>query len=457
MSLNQHEKRDEDIEQTPVESPVDEYSRFSSGRKVLMTVIISWTGLLSPMASTSVLSAIPNVAATYNVSGSMIGLSNALYLVFMALSPCFWGPWCQTLGRRISCLASTFIFLGVSVGTALSPNIAAFMVFRMLTAFVGTAILVIGPAIIRDLYRPLERATGIAWFYTGTLVGPTIGPLLAGAIVTYTTWRVIFWLQTGLAAISLIAIFFLLPETLSEDAPRPLKGLTRRQKVKVFFTMTNPWRIITPFKRPSLIVTAIASGALVWNQYGLLTPIRYVLNPRFHLETPLQSGLLYLAPGVGYILGTFGGGRWADYVARKWYERRGEVFVPEDRLYAAVPFLGIVIPICMLIYGWSVDKAFGGLALPIVFMFLQGVSQLFCFPSLNTYCLDVVPDRSAELIAGNFFIRYIFGAVASATAIPAAESIGVGWFSTISALLLVVGATGIFIAARWGRVKSTEP
>ncbi|KAL4789577.1 major facilitator superfamily domain-containing protein [Aspergillus venezuelensis] len=457
MSLNKHEKRDGDIEQTPIESPVDEYSRFSSGRKVLMTVIISWTGLLSPMASTSVLSAIPNVAATYNVSGSVIGLSNALYLVFMALSPCFWGPWCQTLGRRISCLASTFIFLGVSIGTALSPNIVAFMVFRMLTAFVGTAILVIGPAIIRDLYRPLERATGIAWFYTGTLVGPTIGPLLAGAIVTYTTWRVIFWLQTGLAAVSLIAIFFLLPETLSEDAPRPLKGLTRGQKVKVFFTMTNPWRIITPFKRPSLIVTAIASGALVWNQYGLLTPIRYVLNPSFHLETPLQSGLLYLAPGVGYILGTFGGGRWADFVARKWYERRGEVFVPEDRLYAAVPFLGIVIPICMLIYGWSVDKAFGGLALPIIFMFLQGVSQLFCFPSLNTYCLDVVPDRSAELIAGNFFIRYIFGAVASATAIPAAESIGVGWFSTISALLLVVGATGIFIAARCGRVKSAEP
>ncbi|KAL4945265.1 hypothetical protein BDV06DRAFT_45348 [Aspergillus oleicola] len=456
MNLNQHEKRDGDIEQTPVESPLDEYSRFSSGRKVLMTVIISWTGLLSPMASTSVLSAIPNVAATYDVSGSVIGLSNALYLVFMALSPCFWGPWCQTLGRRMSCLASTFIFLGVSIGTALSPNIAAFMVFRMATAFVGTAVLVIGPAIIRDLYPPLERATGIAWFYTGTLVGPTIGPLLAGAIVTYTTWRVIFWLQTGVAAVSLVAIFFLLPETLSENAPRPLKGLSRGQKVKVFFTMTNPWRIITPFKRPSLVVTAIASGALVWNQYGLLTPIRYVLNPRFNLETPLQSGLLYLAPGVGYILGTFVGGRWADFIARKWFERRDGVFVPEDRLYAAVPFLGIVIPICMLIYGWSVDKAFGGLALPIVFMFLQGVSQLFCFPSLNTYCLDVVPDRSAELIAGNFFIRYIFGAVASATAIPAAESIGVGWFSTISALLLVVGATGIFVAARSGRNKSTE-
>ncbi|KAL2833163.1 major facilitator superfamily domain-containing protein [Aspergillus pseudoustus] len=431
----------------------DEYSRFSSRRKIFMVVILAWTGLLSPISSTSVLSAIPNVAETYNVSGSMIGLSNALYLVFMALSPCFWGPWCQTLGRRLSCLTSLTIYLGCSIGTALSPNIAAFMVFRMLTAFVGTAVLIIGPVAIRDLYAPLERATAIGWFYTGTLVGQCLGPLLAGAIVTYTTWRVIFWLQTGLGAISLLGVFFGLPETLHPSKPRPLWGLSRTNKLKVLITMTNPWRVITPFKYSSLLVTAFASGALVWNQYGLFTPIRYVLNPRFNLDSPLQSGLLFLAPGIGYIVGTFGGGRWADYVARRYYARRGGVFVAEDRLYAAVPFMLLVIPFCMLIYGWSVDAEFGGLPVPVIFMFVQGVAQLFCFPSLNTYCLDVMPDRSAELIAGNFFIRYIFGAVASATAIPAAESIGVGWFSTISAILLVLGGAGIWAAARWGHVK----
>ncbi|KAL4803107.1 major facilitator superfamily domain-containing protein [Aspergillus unguis] len=456
MTVSPHEKNGDTPAEPPVESrneSPDEYGRFSSARKIVMTVVISWTSLLSPMASTSVLSAIPNVASTYNTSGSVIGLSNALYLVFMALSPCFWGPWCQTIGRRWSCLSSTLIFLGASIGTALSPNIAAYFIFRMLTAFVGTAILVIGPAIIRDLYPPLERATGIAWFYTGTLVGPTIGPLLAGAIVTYTTWRVIFWLQTGLAAIALLGMFFLLPETLSENAPRPLKGLNKKQKAKVLLTMTNPWRVIAPFKNPHLIVAAIASGSLVWNQYALLTPIRYVLNPRFNLQTPLQSGLLFLAPGSGYILGTFFGGRWADYIAKSRYNARGGVFVPEDRLYAAVPFLGAVIPTCMLIYGWSVDKQFGGMPVPIIFMFIQGVFQLFCFPSLNTYCLDIVPDRSAELIAGNFFIRYIFGAVASASAIPATESIGVGWYSTISALLLVVGGSGLFVVASRGKVK----
>ena len=52
----------------------------------------------------------------------------------------------------------------------------------------------------------------------------------------------------------------------------------------------------------------------------------------------------------------------------------------------------------MLIYGWSVEKRVGGIALPVIMMFLQGVAQLFCFPSLNTYCLDVMQGRSAEVV-----------------------------------------------------------
>jgi len=41
----------------------------------------------------------------------------------------------------------------------------------------------------------------------------------------------------------------------------------------------------------------------------------------------------------------------------------------------------------MLLYGWSIEKEVGGIPLPVIVMYIQGVAQLFCFPSLNTYCL----------------------------------------------------------------------
>lgn len=185
--------------------------------------------------------------------------------------------------------------------------------------------------------------------------------------------------------------------------------------------------------------------------YSLLTPIRYVLNPRFHLTSPLQSGLFYIAPGCGYLLGTFFGGRWADYVVRKWIRKRDGERVPEDRLRACVPFLGVVLPCCMLIYGWSIEKEKGGIPLPVVFMFLQGVAQLFSFPCLNTYCLDVMQGQSAEVTAANYVMRYAFAALGSAFCLPAIEKIGVGGFSTISAGFLIFGAGLTWMTTQFGR------
>lgn len=99
--------------QTPSDNPRDSkdgesnvpepspYDKFPSHRKHIMVAVMAWCGVLSPISSTTVLSAIPEVAATFNTTGSMISLSNAMYLVFMALSTCIWGPLCSVLGRRL--------------------------------------------------------------------------------------------------------------------------------------------------------------------------------------------------------------------------------------------------------------------------------------------------------------------------------------------------------------------
>ena len=126
--------------------------------------------------------------------------------------------------------------------------------------------------------------------------------------------------------------------------------------------------------------------------------------------------------------------------------------MPEDRLRSCYVFVGLVIPACMLIYGWSVEKEVGGVPLPVAAMFLQGVAQLFCFPALNTYCLDVMQAKglSAEVVAGNYMIRYVFAAAGSALCLPAIQAIGVGWFSTISCGFMAVTAVAIWATTVWG-------
>ena len=363
------------------------YDKFTPRRKIVIVSVLSFCSFLAPISSTSILSASPEVVATFDTTGTIFNLSNAMYMVFMGLSPLVYGPLGSTYGRRWPLIISSLTFTIFSIGSALSPNLACYFVMRMLTAFQGTAFLIIGGTMIGDIYKPIERGTAYGFFLSGTLIGPALGPLIAGIIVTYVSWRNIFWLQTALAGVASIAVFFLIPETIHRARKEDLVGLSRSQKARKLWSWTNPIRVLWLFRFPNLAVAGIASSALVWNMYSLLTPIRYVLNPRFELTTPLQSGLFYIAPGCGYLTGTFFGGRWADHVVKKWIRKRGGQRVPEDRLRSCLVALGVVIPACMLLYGWSIEKEVGGIPLPVIVMYIQGVAQLFCFPSLNTYCL----------------------------------------------------------------------
>ncbi|KAJ5487193.1 hypothetical protein N7530_001493 [Penicillium desertorum] len=435
------------------EVDAEQYLRFSPARKVVIVGVLSFCSFLAPISSTSILAGIPEVAKTYNTTGSVINASNALYMAFMGIAAPFWGPFSQVWGRRMVFLVSAFLFFAFSIGTALAPNLPAYYIFRVLTAFQGTSFLVVGSSALGDIYEPRARATALGWFLSGTLIGPAFGPFLGGVIVTFRSWRVVFWLQTALGGCGTLLVFFFFPETYPHLTKSDMVDKTMWQKVKYLWHRISPLQVaIMLFKYPNLFCTGLAAGALVWNQYSLLTPIRYVLNPRFNLTSPIQTGLFYIAPGCGYLVGTLMGGRWADHTVKKWIRKRGGVRVPEDRLKSCLIFLGGVIPGCILIYGWTVEKAVGGIPVPVLAMFFQGVAQLFCFPSLNTYSLDVMQSsgRSAEVVAGSYLFRYVFGALGSGLVLPAVESMGVGWFSTISALFLVASGVGVWLTTVFG-------
>ncbi|OJJ61713.1 hypothetical protein ASPSYDRAFT_142871 [Aspergillus sydowii CBS 593.65] len=434
------------------ETDADQYERFPPYRKAIIVAILSFCAALSPMSSTSILPAVPEVAATYSTTGSVINASNAVYLVFMGLAGPLWGPLSQIWGRRPICLVTAFLFFAFSVGTALSPNLSAYYVFRLLTAFQGTSFLVVGSSAVGDVYEPRARATALGWFLSGNMIGPAFGPFIGGVIATFSSWRATFWLQSAMGGFGTVMVFFLLPETYPHPSKGDLSGQTPKEKAKLLWHKVNPFRVAgLLLSYPNLLFAALATSALVWNQYSLLTPIRYVLNPRFNLTTPLQSGLLYIAPGGGYLIGTLLGGRWADYIVRRWIRKRGER-VPEDRLKSSLPFMLVILPVCMLVYGWTVQERAGGMAVPIVVMVLQGIAQLFAIPSLNTYCLDVMQPkgRSAEAVAGNYMLRYVFAAVGSGVVLPAVQAIGVGWFSTVSAAFLFASGLGVWATSIFG-------
>lgn len=268
----------------------------------------------------------------------------------------------------------------------------------------------------------------MGFLLSGTQIGPAFGPFVGGVIVTFTTWRVIFWVQSGLAVIALLLVIFVLPETMLR--PR-IKEIRETCGQHVRFVPINPLRPILLFKYPNLLLTGIACGTLTFSMYSMITPIRYVIDPRFHLTSPLQAAFFYLAPGMGYLAGTQIGGRYADRVVRRWIRRRNGLRVPEDRHRTGLWALGITMPGSILIYGWCVDKAVGGIPVPVIALFVNAFSQLMVFPSLNAYSTEVMSSRSTEVVGSKYLVQYVFAAAASASCLPTIKAIGVGWTSTI--------------------------
>jgi hypothetical protein len=76
----------------------------------------------------------------------------------------------------------------------------------------------------------------------------------------------------------------------------------------------------------------ITCGFLATYQYALLTSARSIINPRFHLTTPLVSGLFHIASGTGFLVGSILSGYLSHRRVQKHIILRNGVRLPPDRL-----------------------------------------------------------------------------------------------------------------------------
>jgi predicted MFS family arabinose efflux permease len=114
-------------------------------------------------------------------------------------------------------------------------------------------------------WKALSQGISPAWFEKLLTLHQAFGPFIGGIIVTYSSWRMIFWLQTALAAVSAFGVIFLVPETSHQRRSTELTGLSRKEKARKLASWLNPWRAIVHFRTPNILAVGLAASSLVWN------------------------------------------------------------------------------------------------------------------------------------------------------------------------------------------------
>jgi hypothetical protein len=82
----------------------------------------------------------------------------------------------------------------------------------------------------------------------------------------------------------------------------------------------------------------------------------------------------------------------SDHAVKRYIVKRGGSRLPKDRLNSGLVHLFFVLPVSLLLYGWSLEKEIGGLALPIVMAFWIGVGLMGAWNGLNTYTAGSSPS-----------------------------------------------------------------
>jgi EmrB/QacA subfamily drug resistance transporter len=118
----------------------------------------------------------------------------------------------DSIGRRRMFLVYVSVFTVSSLLAGLATSIYVLIALRFTQALGGGGLMPSTMGVVADLFpRDRDRWLGLvaSFFPIGALAGPTLG----GLIVTYATWRAIFFINVPVGIVVLVLLWFLLPAT----------------------------------------------------------------------------------------------------------------------------------------------------------------------------------------------------------------------------------------------------
>jgi len=182
---------------------------------------------LGPFSIDTYMPAFPAMGAALAASPLQIQQTLTAYLLAFAAMMLFHGALSDAYGRRPIVLFSLLLYTVASIGCAFTDNINALLTLRALQGVSAGAGLVIGRAMIRDLYAGAEAQRLMSRVTMIFGIAPAVAPIIGGWLHTWFGWRSIF-IFLALFGVALLAVCArYLPETLPHTAresfhPAPL-------------------------------------------------------------------------------------------------------------------------------------------------------------------------------------------------------------------------------------------
>jgi len=169
--------------------------------------------MIAPFTVDAYLPSFPAIAREFGVNDAAMQHTLSLYLWFFGGMMLIHGPLSDRFGRRRMVLISLVFYALASVGAALASSINELIAARIVQGIAAGAGVVIGRALVRDLFEGATAQRVMSNITFVFAVAPAIAPIIGGGLDAVFGWRSIFWFLALFAGVSMLGVVGFMPET----------------------------------------------------------------------------------------------------------------------------------------------------------------------------------------------------------------------------------------------------
>jgi EmrB/QacA subfamily drug resistance transporter len=178
-------------------------------RERLVPLIVAVALFMENMDSTVIATSLPAIAADIGASPLELKLAITSYLLALAIFIPASGWMADRFGARTVFRAAIGVFTLGSILCGFSGDLSQLTGARIVQGIGGAMMVPIGRLVLLRSVTKSEMVQAMSYLTVPALLGPVLGPPVGGFIVTYASWRWIFFLNVpiGVVGFILVAIF----------------------------------------------------------------------------------------------------------------------------------------------------------------------------------------------------------------------------------------------------------
>ncbi|MDP3922224.1 MAG: multidrug effflux MFS transporter [Hydrogenophaga sp.] len=337
------------------------------------------------LAMTICLPSMQEWASIFDASQASVQLTFSGYVVAYGGLQLLYGPLSDRLGRKNILLFGLFVAGVGSVLAALSPNLGLLTLARVLQGAGSAAGMVVGRAMVQDLFQGPARTRVMA--YIGMTMGlcPPLATIIGGQLHVRLGWQSNFVLMAVLAAVLFVAAWRGLPDHQKATTVQPhwLRAMgasyARLAREPAFILYVALLSMIT-----ATFYTFLSGAPIVLGSYGV---------------GPEGIGYYIMSIPLAYIVG--------NYLTSHLVHRTGDRTMM--LLGQALTLSGVALMLGLALAGWHSPLAF---ALPLI---LLGIGHGFLVPPALAGTVSLVPALAGSAAAVAGLMQQMMGAVGGFT------------------------------------------